>query len=83
VRFDSVYYGHFKCNRRRLQDYPNLWGYTRDLYQVPGIAQTVDIPFIKKHYYADQRMVNPTGIVPIGPNLDFTTPHGRDGVGPR
>ena len=83
VRFDSVYYGHFKCNRRRLQDYPNLWGYTRDLYQVPGIAQTVDIPFIKKHYYADQHMVNPTGIVPIGPNLDFTTPHGRDGVGPR
>jgi len=83
VRFDSVYYGHFKCNRKRLVDYPNLWGYTRDLYQVPGVADTVNIPFIKKHYYTDQRMVNPTGIVPIGPVLDFTTPHEREGVGPR
>jgi len=83
VRFDSVYYSHFKCNRKRLVDYPNLWGYTRDLYQVPGVAATVDIAFIKKHYYGDQRMVNPTGIVPIGPDLDFTTPHAREGVGPR
>ena len=77
VRFDSVYYCHFKCNRRRLIDYPCLWRYTRDLYRIPGVAETVDIPFIKKHYYADQRMINPTGIIPIGPDLDFT------GVGPR
>ena len=83
VRFDSVYHGHFKCNRRRLVDYPNLWAYTRELYQVPGVADTVNLPFIKKHYYADQRMVNPHGIVPVGPELDFTTPHGREGVGPR
>ena len=78
VRFDSVYYSHFKCNRKRLIDYPNLWGYTRELYQIPGVAETVSIPLIKKHYYADQTMINPTGIVPIGPDIDFTTPHCRD-----
>jgi glutathionyl-hydroquinone reductase len=84
VRFDCVYYSHFKCNRKRLIDYPNLWGYTRDLYQIPGVAETVSIPLIKKHYYADQLTINPTGIVPIGPNIDFSTPHGREqpGVGP-
>src|SRR5271155_2131862 len=77
VRFDSVYYSHFKCNLRRLADYPNLWNYTRDLYQVPGIAETVSIDHIKRHYYGSQRSVNPTGIVPIGPVIDFTAPHDR------
>ncbi|HEX4407319.1 MAG TPA: glutathione S-transferase family protein [Xanthobacteraceae bacterium] len=77
VRFDSVYHGHFKCNLRRIADYPNLWNYTRDLYQVPGVAETVNIAEIKRHYYGSQRNVNPTGIVPIGPIIDFTTPHDR------
>jgi putative glutathione S-transferase len=80
IRFDSVYYGHFKCNRKRLVDYPNLWGYTRELYQLPGIAETVNIPFIKAHYYASHPTINPTGIVPIGPDIEFTTPHGRDKI---
>jgi len=78
VRFDSVYYSHFKCNLRRLADYPNLWAYTRDLYQHPGVAETVDFDHIKRHYYGSQRRVNPTGIVPRGPILDFRAPHGRE-----
>jgi putative glutathione S-transferase len=77
VRFDAVYYSHFKCNLRRVADYPNLSNYLRDLYQVPGIAETVSIEQIKRHYYGSQRQVNPTGIVPIGPLLDFTRPHDR------
>jgi putative glutathione S-transferase len=77
VRFDAVYYGHFKCNRRRLIDYPNLWGYTRDLYQIPGVAETVNFRHIKGHYYQSHPTINPTRIVPVGPELDFTTPHGR------
>ena len=77
VRFDAVYVGHFKCNIRRIVDYPNLWGYVRDLYQQPGIADTVRIANIKHHYYASHDTINPTGIVPTGPELDFTTPHGR------
>src|SRR5580692_5189707 len=77
MRFDAVYYGHFKCNLRRIADYPNLSNYLRDLYQVPGIAETVSIEQIKRHYYGSQRQVNPTGIVPIGPQLDFTLPHDR------
>ena len=77
VRFDAVYYSHFKCNLRRVADYPNLWNYTRDLYQVPGIAGTVSIDQIKRHYYGSQRQVNPTGIVPIGPVIDFAAPHDR------
>jgi glutathionyl-hydroquinone reductase len=77
VRFDSVYYSHFKCNLRRVADYPNLSNYLRDLYQVPAIADTVSIDHIKRHYYGSQRQVNPTGIVPIGPLLDFTLPHDR------
>ena len=77
VRFDPVYVGHFKCNKRRLQDYPNLWAYCRDLYQVPGVAETVRLDHIKRHYYVSQTAVNPTGIVPVGPDIDFTTPHGR------
>jgi glutathionyl-hydroquinone reductase len=78
VRFDTVYYSHFKCNLRRVADYPNLWNYLRDLYSVPGIAETVSIDHIKRHYYGSQRQVNPTGIVPIGPLIDFTAPHDRD-----
>jgi glutathionyl-hydroquinone reductase len=78
VRFDSVYYSHFKCNLRRVADYPNLWNYLRELYQVPGIAETVSIDHIKRHYYGSQRQVNPTGIVPIGPLIDFTAPHDRN-----
>ncbi len=77
IRFDTVYYSHFKCNLRRIADYPNLWNYLRDLYQVPGIAETVSIDQIKRHYYGSQRRVNPTGIVPIGPRIDFTAPHDR------
>jgi putative glutathione S-transferase len=77
IRFDAVYYGHFKCNLHRIADYPNLSNYLRDLYQVPGIAETVDIAQIKRHYYGSHRHVNPTGIVPIGPALDFNAPHNR------
>ncbi len=77
VRFDAVYYGHFKCNLRRIVDYPNLSNYLRDLYQQPGIAGTVSMAHIKQHYYGSQRHVNPTGIVPIGPELDFMAAHDR------
>ncbi len=77
IRFDAVYYSHFKCNLRRIVDYPNLWNYLRDLYQVPGVAETVSLDHIKRHYYGSHRNVNPTGIVPIGPLIDFTTPHDR------
>jgi putative glutathione S-transferase len=78
IRFDAVYYSHFKCNLRRIGDYPNLSNYTRDLYQVPGVAETVSIDHIKRHYYGSQRKVNPTGIVPLGPELDFSAPHDRE-----
>jgi putative glutathione S-transferase len=71
VRFDAVYVGHFKCNLRRIADYPNLSGYLRDLYQAPGIAETVSIDHIKRHYYGSHATINPTGIVPLGPALDF------------
>ena len=81
VRFDSVYYSHFKCNLRRIADYTNLWNYTRDLYQTPGIAETVSIEHIKRHYYGSQRQVNPTGIVPIGPVIDFNAKHDRNRFG--
>jgi putative glutathione S-transferase len=77
VRFDAVYFGHFKCNRRRIADYPNLSGYLRELYQVPGVAGTVNFEHIKRHYYESHRQINPTGIVPIGPVLDLERPHGR------
>jgi glutathionyl-hydroquinone reductase len=77
IRFDAVYVGHFKCNLRRIVDYPNLSGYVRDVYQVPGIAGTVCLEHIKRHYYESHPTVNPTGIVPVGPILDFTLPHGR------
>jgi len=77
VRFDAVYYSHFKCNLRRVIDYPNLSNYLRDLYQQEGVAATVNMDQIKRHYYASQRHVNPTGIVPLGPLLDFLAPHDR------
>ena len=77
VRFDLVYYGHFKCNIRQIRDYPNLDGWLRDVYQWPGIAGTVDLAQIKRHYYGSQRWVNPTGIIPAGPSVDLTAPHGR------
>jgi putative glutathione S-transferase len=83
VRFDAVYHGHFKCNRRRLVDYPNLWAYTRELYQVPGVAETVHMGHIKLHYYGSHLGINPTGIVPKGPELDLWAPHGRGGAGVR
>jgi putative glutathione S-transferase len=78
VRFDSVYYVHFKCNLRRLVDYPNLWAYTRDLYQSHGIGDTVRLDQIKRHYYTTHPMINPSGLIPIGPAIDFDEPHGRD-----
>jgi glutathionyl-hydroquinone reductase len=77
VRFDAVYHGHFKCNLRRIVDYPNLWGYLRDLYGQPGVAETVNMEHIKRHYYRSHASVNPTGIVPKGPILDFEEPHDR------
>jgi len=77
VRFDSVYVTHFKCNLRRLVDYPNLWAYTRELYQWPGVAATVNFTHIKHHYFVSHSSVNPLGIVPVGPEIDFGTPHGR------
>ncbi len=77
VRFDAVYVGHFKCNLRRIQDYPQLSGYLRELYQVPGVADTVDFWHIKNHYYGSHVTVNPTRIVPNGPELDPSGPHGR------
>jgi putative glutathione S-transferase len=78
LRFDPVYVGHFKCNLRRLVDYPNLWSYTRDLYQQPGVAETVHMDHIKRHYYESHETINPTRVVPLGPEIDFTSPHGRD-----
>ncbi|SFB07477.1 putative glutathione S-transferase [Poseidonocella pacifica] len=77
LRFDLVYHGHFKCNRRRIADYPNLWGYTRELYQWEGIAETVRFDHITRHYHYSHDMVNPHRIVPIGPDLNFDAPHGR------
>ncbi|MCB9543585.1 MAG: glutathione S-transferase family protein [Myxococcales bacterium] len=78
VRFDAVYHGHFKCNRRRIVDYPNLAGYLRELYQVPGVAATVRLDHIKTHYYTSHETINPTRIVPKGPDLDLSAPHHRD-----
>jgi len=78
VRFDQVYHTHFKCNRRRLVDYPNLWNHTKEVYQLPGVAETVNMAHIKEHYYTTHESVNPSRIVPVGPDLDFTEPHDRD-----
>ncbi|MBO3761049.1 glutathione S-transferase family protein [Ciceribacter sp. L1K22] len=78
VRFDAVYVGHFKCNIRRIADYPHLSAYLRDLYQWPGVAETVNMRHIKHHYYRSHKTINPSGVVPVGPALDFDRPHGRD-----
>jgi len=77
IRFDAVYHGHFKCNRARLVDFPQIWDYTRALYQIPGVAETVRMDQIKTHYYGSHRMINPTGIIPVGPELDLTAPTRR------
>ncbi|PCJ33524.1 MAG: glutathione-dependent reductase [Moraxellaceae bacterium] len=82
IRFDAVYVGHFKCNRQRVADYPNISAYLRELYQVPGVADTVDFEHIKTHYYTSHRTINPSAIVPLGPVQDFTQPHRRDEVLP-
>ena len=81
VRFDPVYFGHFKCNLRRVADYPNLSGYVRDLYQQPGISSTVNMGHIKRHYYGSHETINPTRIVPIGPTIDFSLSHNRSNIG--
>jgi glutathionyl-hydroquinone reductase len=78
VRFDPVYVGHFKCNLRRIEDYVNLSNYLRELYQVPGVAETVNMLHIKAHYYGSHKTINPTGIVPLGPELDYAAPHNRN-----
>lgn len=80
VRFDPVYATHFKCNIRNLREYRHLWGYTRELYQIPGVADTVRFDQIKRHYYMSHPTINPTRIVPAGPKLDFNAPHGRDKI---
>ncbi len=80
VRFDAVYVGHFKCNKKRIADYPALSNYLRELYQYPGIAETVDIDYIKAHYYGSHETINPTRIIPIGPELDFNQPHDRESI---
>lgn len=77
IRFDAVYHGHFKCNLRRIADYPNLSNWLREMYQWPGIAETVDFQHIKHHYYGSHKTINPTGVVPKGPKQDFTGPHDR------
>lgn len=77
VRFDAVYYGHFKCNLKRIEDYPNLSNYMREIYQWPGVAETVNMDHIKRHYYYSHEMINPTRIVPTGPLLNFERPHDR------
>ncbi|WP_417462641.1 glutathione S-transferase family protein [Kordiimonas sp.] len=78
VRFDPVYVGHFKCNIRRIADYPELSAYLREIYQLPGVKETVDMTHIKTHYYKSHKTINPTGIIPAGPVVDFDAPHGRD-----
>lgn len=82
VRFDAVYYSHFKCNREQLRDFSNLQGYLKDLYQVPGVAETVNLDQIKRHYYRSQRTINPSQIVPVGPVVALDAGHDRDGLGP-
>ena len=80
IRFDAVYFGHFKTNRQLLADYPAISGYVRELYQVPGVAKTVNFEHIKTHYYASHLMINPTGVIPVGPAQDFTVAHGRESL---
>lgn len=81
IRFDAVYVGHFKCNKRRIADYPNLQGYMKELYQIDGVKDTVEFYHIKRHYYYSHTMINPTQIVPAGPDLDLESPHHRERIG--
>ena len=81
IRFDAVYVGHFKCNIKRIVDFPHMFAYVRELYQYPGVAQTIFFDHIKNHYYASHETINPTGIVPVGPEVDFAVEHGRDRMG--
>ena len=81
LQFDPVYVGHFKCNIRRLVDYPNLWAYTRDLYQHDGVAQTINMSHIKRHYYVSHSTINPSGVVPAGPEMDLLSEHDRENLG--
>lgn len=83
ARFDAVYYNHFKCNLRRLVDYPNVWAHARDLYQRPAFGETTNFDQIKRHYYGTHPNINPTGIVPKGPAMNWNEPHGRDALGPK
>ena len=77
IRFDAVYHLHFKCNKKRIIDYPNLWAYTRELYQVEGVAETVNLNHIVRHYHYSHESINPNRIIPINPTLDLMAPHGR------
>ena len=77
IRFDAVYYGHFKCNKKHIEDYPHLSNYVRELYQWPRIAETVDFEHIKKHYYFSHTMINPNQIIPVGPDIDYLSEHNR------
>ena len=77
IRFDAVYFGHFKTNRQRVADYPAMSAYLRELYQVPGVAETVNFDHIKTHYYASHLTINPTGVIPVGPSKNFLAPHNR------
>lgn len=78
IRFDAVYHGHFKCNVKQIADYPNIYGYMKELYQMPGIAETVNFDHIKRHYYYSHTMINPTQVIPVGPSQDLLAPHGRN-----
>jgi putative glutathione S-transferase len=80
VRFDPVYVTHFKCDKRRISDYPNLYGFLREIYQMPGIAETVDFAHIRNHYYRSHGTINPFGIISIGPQQDLLAAHGRDKI---
>lgn len=79
VRFDHVYHTHFRCNRRAIHEYPNLWGFTKDVFQTPGVEGTVNLDHITRHYYRSHESLNPKRIVPTGPDIDFSAPHARDG----
>ncbi|NDW20149.1 glutathione S-transferase family protein [Alteromonas hispanica] len=81
IRFDPVYHGHFKCDKKQIADYPNLYGYMKELYQIPGIAETVNFDHIKRHYYYSHTMINPTQVIPVGPSQDLMSAHGRENVG--
>ncbi|MBT3136368.1 glutathione S-transferase family protein [Alteromonas sp. ALT199] len=80
IRFDAVYHGHFKCNRKQIADYPNIYGYMKELYQVPGVADTVNFDHIKRHYYFSHTMINPTQVIPTGPEQDLMSAHGRESI---